>query len=311
MAKEITRRTFIKGSAAGAASILGGPVISGFVRRERSLIHAAQQADLSVVTGEDYFKNTLKAVEHLGGMKNFVSQNSTVGILINSPFRNPGAHVNPDVALGVIQMCRDAGAKQICCLKNEPGGYWQAGAMAAEMEDEIKQLKPSAGDYVTRKIPGAVALKEAEIVKELFECDVFINIAITKNHEGTNFSCVLKNMMGAAPHSTNRFFHMGTGTSGWYGDLNHMNQCIADINLIRKPNLCVVDSTEFISTNGPFGPGKLIKPQKVVAGTDPVLTDAYCSTLLGLDPKNVGMLEKAAKHGLGNADLSKANILQS
>jgi uncharacterized protein (DUF362 family) len=90
-----------------------------------------------------------------------------------------------------------------------------------------------------------------------------------------------------------------------------MNQCIADINLIRKPDLCVVDSTEFISTNGPFGPGKLIKPQKVVAGTDPVLADAYCCTLLGLDPKNVGMLDKAAKHGLGNADLIKANILQS
>ncbi|MDM8521852.1 DUF362 domain-containing protein [Desulfococcaceae bacterium HSG8] len=306
--EKISRRTFIKKSAAiGAASVLGSGIIPG---SRINLLHAAQ-ADLSIVTGDNYFKNTVAAVEALGGMKTFVSKGAKVGVLINCPFRNPGTHVNPDVALAVIKMCYDAGAKEVCCLKNEPDGYWEKSTLANDFKDVISKLKPSAGTYITHKIPGAKALKEADIIRELFECDLFINIPVTKNHEGTNFSCALKNMMGAAPHSTNRFFHQGTGTQGWYGDLDHMNQCIADINLVRKTDLCVSDSTEFITTNGPFGPGKIIKPKKVVAGADSVLVDAYCCKLLGLKPENVGMLDKAVAHGLGKTDLEKVNIQET
>ncbi|MCK7473316.1 MAG: hypothetical protein MZV49_06825 [Rhodopseudomonas palustris] len=35
-----------------------------------------------------------------GGMGRFVPKGATVGLLINHQFRNPGAHVNPDVAAG-------------------------------------------------------------------------------------------------------------------------------------------------------------------------------------------------------------------
>ena len=90
--------------------------------------------------------------------------------------------------------------------------------------------------------------------------------------------------------------------------IKFLDQCIADLNTVIKPDLCIVDSTEFIITNGPFGPGKLHKPQKVVAGTDRVALDSYCCTLWGLDPQDVFAIEMAAEHGLGEMNLKKATI---
>jgi hypothetical protein len=88
MSKSITRRSFIKGSTVlGASLILGGSVI-GWMQK---LAFAEGNVDLAVVKGADYFKDTIKAVEILGGMGRFVSKQSKVDLLINSPWEHPGS----------------------------------------------------------------------------------------------------------------------------------------------------------------------------------------------------------------------------
>jgi uncharacterized protein (DUF362 family) len=107
----------------------------------------------------------------------------------------------------------------------------------------------------------------------------------------------------------NRFFH--TGDTEQPDDIEHLDQCIADLNLIIKPDLCVVDATELITTNGPFGPGKLVKPQKIVAGVDRVAIDAYCCTLWGMEGKDIIMIKRGYEHGLGEIDLKKVKIKEA
>ena len=80
------------------------------------------------------------------------------------------------------------------------------------------------------------------------------------------------------------------------------------MNLVRKPDLCIADATEFITTNGPFGPGEIIKPRQVIAGVDRITVDAYCSTLLDLNPTDVIMLRQGNQSGLGEIDLKKVKI---
>lgn len=310
--KKISRRSFIKKSLAiGAGSICGERILSNLSGTDWGSINAAEPIDLSIVKGNNYFQNTIKTVEQLGGMKKFVSRNSKVGLLVNSPSKNYGAHVKPEIVLAVVKMCYDAGAKEISCLKEEFNGYWQRSKLAKEYADEIKSLKPGWKDSIEYKIPGAISLKEPTIRKDLLECDVFINVSITKNHSGTNFSCMLKNMMGTTSTTTNLYMHFaGKKRLSWFPDVNFLSQCIADLNLVRKPDLCIADSTEFLMTNGPSGPGKLAKPQKVVAGTDCVLVDAYCCTLLNLKAEKIEMIKRAAAHNLGRINLQKANILE-
>jgi len=301
----VNRRTFIKtGIAAGAAAVTGGGVFS-------RAISAPPPPDLAEARGKDLYDTARQAVDRLGGITRFVTRGDRVGLLINSPFRNPGTHTHPDVALAVAALCREAGARKMTTLKNPPGGYWDPAEHAVSEAETLKLLIPAGGAYSDHQLKGTQALKKADIIRELFEVDVFINISIVKHHVGTNFSCILKNMMGALPHHTCRYFHMGTGKPGWYGDLDHMNRCIADINSVRPPDLSVVDASSFILTNGPFGPGKLATENAVVAGVDPVLTDAYCCRFLNLDPESVGMIQAAAEMGLGKADPTGARILNT
>jgi uncharacterized protein (DUF362 family) len=69
-----------------------------------------------------------------------------------------------------------------------------------------------------------------------------------------------------------------------------------------------VDATEFITTNGPFGPGKLAKPQKIVAGVDRVAIDAYCATLWGLRPEDIIMIDRGFEHKIGEINFKKLKV---
>ena len=119
--------------------------------------------------------------------------------------------------------------------------------------------------------------------------------------------------MGVSPHNpTCRFFHVGANpdpeSKDWYPDLGHLSQCIADLNTVRRPDLCILDAGEILTSNGPFGPGELATPRSVVASADPVAADAFSVRYLGLEPAAVPMIGMAAKHGLGSDDLSTVAI---
>jgi uncharacterized protein (DUF362 family) len=157
------------------------------------------------------------------------------------------------------------------------------------------------------KIPNGKALKEARIMREFYKNDVFINMPITKDHAGNKFTGTMKNYMGLNYRTNNRTFHK----EGWRtvaSDIEFLDLCIADLNTIIKPTLNIVDATELIITNGPMGPGKVIKPQKVVAGLDRVAVDSYCCTLWGLKAEDIYMIKAGFAHGLGQMDLSKVKI---
>lgn len=311
MTQKINRRTFVKQSAAiGASAVIGGQFALDMIGRGAHAAIPEAPVDLAVITGTDYFANTVKAVETVGGIREFVSKGTVVGLNINAVRNTPGTNVKTDMTLAVIDMCYEAGAKNIVVFKKFPRGYWDKSPNSKEYEEQIKSLEFS--DWDTKKIdlPKARTLKEAHVITELLECDVYINLTIIKHHEGTMLTGILKNSMGASPHKpTNRFCHEGPNYKGdFYEDVPHLTQCIADLNLVRKPDLCICDGTRFITENGPFGPGPLKQLNRIVAGVDPVATDAYCARFLDLDGPAMPSVVNAVEHGLGTNDLTKLNI---
>ncbi len=312
MIKKINRRAFIKKSTAiGAASFIGGSILPGLGKGTSHLLYAHEKVDVSVVRSEDSFKGALKAVEKLGGMKRFVPKNSRVAILANAQRNNPGAYTKPDVVRAVIRMCKEAGAKEVNCLTWLPEKNWEDTGLKKAVEEEGAKMvivdRKEESLFEPVPVPKGIALKEARIMKDFFKNDVFINMPICKDHAGNKFTGTLKNLMGLNSPDNNRTFHKENWTTD-ISSITHLDQCIADLNTIISPALCIVDATEFITTNGPFGPGKLIKPQKVVAGTDRVAIDAYCCSLWKLEARNIIMINKAHLHKLGQIDLKKVKI---
>jgi uncharacterized protein (DUF362 family) len=305
MKNEIDRREFIRtGIALGAAGVAASLTFPSKLFAGTFL----QKPDIAVISGSAYFDNTVRAVELLGGMSAFVPKGSKVGLLVNSATNRTGTFANPDIALAALKMCIDAGASEFSSIENARTTYWKRSGLYGKFRNEVGLVETS-DERRTVKIEKGKSLKEAEIITPFLDCDVLINIPIVKNHMGTNFTCTLKNTMGALSRNTCRFFHQqGNGGKISYDDVTFLSQCIADIQLVRTPNLCIVDATEFIITNGPAGPGEIKKAEKIVAGTNNVAVDAYCAGILGLAPSDIAMIRFAHEHGLGEMDLSKSNI---
>jgi uncharacterized protein (DUF362 family) len=208
----------------------------------------------------------------------------------------------------VARMCFEAGAKEVGLIKRTNRSYWRRSALSKELQDQARGLRDYSGNFTGVAVKRGISLKEAEVAKALMDCDVFIDIPIAKHHDGVLFTGALKNMMGSLSQRSLHFFHFSTGGSGYYDDVEFLAQCIADFNLVRKPDLCVFDATEMITTNGPFGPGKLVKPQTVFAGVDRVAVDVYGANLLGVKGDEILITRMAHQHGLGEINLSKLQV---
>lgn len=300
-----SRRSFLATTTAAA--------LAAVIRPRRATASALNpregSPDLAVVKGTNYYEATIRAVDELGGIGKFVPRGSTVGLLINSPWDKPGTYTKPQIALAALTLCANAGAKEIISIEDASNSYWKRASLSKEHQELVSSLKPP-GEKTTIAVKGGVRLKEIAIVKDFLECDVLINIPIFKDHDGVRLTGTLKNIMGATSSATNRNFH---GVSlipveGYYSDPVRLGECIAEANLVRKPTLCIADGTEFITTNGPSGPGKLARPHVVVAGTDRVAMDSFGATLLNLRPEELPTIRKAAELGLGSMDLNRLRI---
>jgi uncharacterized protein (DUF362 family) len=314
----MTRRAFVATTAGGALAASSA----------RLSVFGAETPDLVVALGLDGEKSARAVIAALGGIGRYVKPGQVVGLLPNVQGDHPGCSTDLGVLKAVIGLCKEVGAKEIRSLSWLPQQLWDspraryirepmeaAGARLALTPVGPPPAKPGdppppeppeiAAQWEPLDIPKGVALKQVRVIKALDECDVLISMPIFKDHIGTRFTGALKNYMGVSHPADNQKFH----PSFQGADLEHMEQCVADLNtVVRKADLCVASAIECLKTNGPFGPGEVIKPQKVVAGSDPVALDCYGAGILGLDGAQVSMVRKASAHGLGEIDLGKLRI---
>jgi uncharacterized protein (DUF362 family) len=218
-----------------------------------------------------------------------------------------------------LYLCWEAGAREIIFLQPVADAYWRRSnrytshryliQSSKEVKSNIFPAEYNIDDFIVMdSIENGVCLKNVEVIRKIKEVDVFINIPILKHHGSTMVTGALKNMMGLTTRKTNVTFHLGSGKRN---DPEYLAQCIADLNLLRKPDLVLADAIEFITANGPGGPGPVKKLDLVVAGTDPVAVDALGATYLDMQPPEVLTIRKAYDLGIGEMDLDNLKILNT
>jgi uncharacterized protein (DUF362 family) len=310
MANKLGRREFFKKSAKIGLSAAVGYGFVSCSGGEKAASAGKELVDMTVATGSDYFANTVKAVDGLGGMSVFVPKDARVAILPNSQSRHPGTFTKPAVIQAVVEMCRKAGAAEVNCLTWLKPENWEASGLDVAVKEagaSLKFIEAEEANFKAVPVQGWKVHQELMIMKEFYNNDVFIDIPVTKDHAGNKFTGTMKNLMGLNYRPNNRLFHKEDWTTN-PESIQFLDQCIVDMNKAITPTLCVVDATEFITTNGPFGPGELVKPQKVIAGVDRVAIDAYCSTLWGLTGEEIFAIKLGSEQGLGEMDLNKVRI---
>lgn len=296
----ISRRQFLKATAAGVAIGLAGPPrIAG----------AAEEVDLAVISGEPAAA-TAKALETLGGISRFVKKGQRVLIKPNMSFaKGPdiAATTHPLVIAAVARACSEAGAGEVLVLDHT----LQRAELCLERTGIREACRGIPGVHCLAvqdrkffkevKVPRGKVLERVEVVRDLLDDCVLISVPVAKSHSTTGVSLGLKGLMGLI-----------WDRESFHSQFN-INEGIADLATVVRPRLTVLDATRALTTGGPGGPGEVKRPNLVVAGTDPVAVDSFG---VGIVPwygqsfrgRQVEHLLAAHQRGLGQIDVDKLRI---
>ena len=302
--KRITRREFLK---FGVGAI-------GFYFLPRTIFthekKGSTKSVISVARG-DPSKLVQTALLGLGGIDKFIKAQDRVLIKPNLSFsanNKFGTTTSPEILTQVVKLCFDAGAKKIIICDHTIADpkvcKKKTGVESAILNKKrVTIFFPNQRrQYIETEIPGAQELKKTEVAKVLQKVDKIINLPTAKSHSVTGVSLGLKNLMGLI---WNR---------GYLHRLN-LHQAIAELSLIIKPDLTIVDATRVLTSGGPGGPGKTRVLNTVVAGTDPVAVDSYTVGISSwydksFRGKNVKHIVAAAKIGLGKLDAEEMQVVE-
>ncbi len=299
------RRRFLKQVSLWSAGLLLTPPV--FDLAPLAFAANLDSPELFVAKGEDYAAMTRRLVAESGGMGAFVSAGDVVVVKPNIGWdRNvdQGANTHPLIVSTLVVMALEAGAKKVKVFDrtcNEERRCYQNSGIKPALDDlgdkRVQCRYMDDRKYVPVEIKNGRALKKWEFYKDALEADCYINVPVAKHHSSAGLSIGLKNAMGVI--------------GGWRGRIHYdLSAKIADLNLVIRPDLTLVDATRVIIRNGPSG-GSLADVKQLdtmIAGTDPVAVDAYATTLFGMKPEDLDSTVEGAARGLGQMDLSRCRI---
>jgi uncharacterized protein (DUF362 family) len=302
---------------------------------------------VSIIKGNNLYSMTKKAIDLLGGMKTLVKPGDTVFIKPNYITGGLDGHdpvtsgevPHPEVVASVVEECLKAKAGKVIIgewverpLKINFAG--KDGKEGAQIKHLIDILNKKYGNRVYlinlmehtsyfKFVPSKTSLRFLAIPNIVAEADVIISIPSLKTHHNPSpVSLGMKNFMGIMP-------------SVLYGEPRYklhevgVHQVIVDINKALHPDLVVVSGSFGMEGRGaslylegkPVDVSNRIGGALVIAGRDPVATDATATRLLSKNwnPKpedtNLGTpwyvhhIRMAYEQGLGMLDSSKITVL--
>lgn len=315
--REFVRRMWRAGLMAAGITVLGGIFWdrkgpTGRDSRQTGLELADyavgdQSGKMAVARGPDRSKNVMTAVKALGGMAQFVRPGDKVLLKVNAAFATPpilGATSHPEVIQQVAASCFEAGADRVMVADNpinDPASCFDLtgiGPAARKAGAQVMLPHPDRFDRFTLK-SGQLIRNWPVFSAPLRWADKVIGLAPVKDHHRSGASMIIKNWYGLLGGRRN-IFHQ------------QIHTIIADLAMMIKPTLVILDGTWTMVANGPTGGSSDdLKPtQTVIAGTDPVAVDALGATLLGKTADDLPHLKMAEAAGVGTVDFRSLNPVE-
>jgi uncharacterized protein (DUF362 family)/putative sterol carrier protein len=252
-----------------------------------------------------------KAINQIGGIKNFISEGETVFIHPNWCGGVPGkegSFVNPKVLIALIKLVSSCNPAKIIVGEAEATSqHFDLMYMSSGSKDAIEKLKSttginvevvnlSEGEMVTIDHPEAYITKKITISKVLTEADKIINVPVLKSHVFCDITISLKNMFGILPSRKKGQLHF-----------KGINEIIVDVNTAFPSDLVVVDGIVGMEGWGPLK-GDPKELGFVLAGDNLLAVDTVAATITGYDPSSIEHFQLAAQKGIGSLSLSEIDI---
>jgi len=254
---------------------------------------------MSIVKGPDRKTTVNKTIELLGGIGRFIKEGETVAIKPNIAFASSpmlGATAHPNLVAEVVHLCYKAGAKQVIVTDNpinDPAScFTLSGIGKAASRAGAKVILPKDHLFRHTTLEGGNLVRNWPVFFGPFEkVDKLIGISPVKDHARAGASMSIKNWYGL----------LGGRRNVFHQDINTI---IAELSMMVKPTLVILDGTEVMITNGPTGGSvsDLIRANTLIASCDMVAADSFGCGLLDLKVSDLPYLSKAEKTGAGTTD---------
>lgn len=254
-----------------------------------------------MIGGTEYKEMTRKLLEECNLSERIASKESRIGIkpnLVSPSEASWGATTHPEIVAGIIEYLQEHGFQNLVMLE----GSW----VGDKTEDayEVCGFKDLSETYQVpfldmQKVKGVAvdcAGMELHICKAVTELDFLINVPVLKGHCQTKITCALKNMKGLIPNTEKRRFH----SLGLHEPIAHLSAGIHQ-DFIVVDNIC--GDLDFEDGGNP------VVMNRILAGADPVLVDAYVCQMMHYDVSEVPYVQMAGEIGVGCADVSKAEVV--
>lgn len=217
--------------------------------------------------------------------------------MVSASHPSNGATTHGEVLAGIIEYLQERGFHNLTLLEGSWVGDRTMDAFYACGYQEICD-KYNVPFHDTQKDKGfAKDCKgmELHICSSVRDIDFLINVPVLKGHCQTKITCALKNMKGLIPNSEKRRFH----SMGLHKPIAHLNTGICQ-DFIVVDNIC--GDLDFEDGGNP------VVMNRVLAGRDPVLMDAYVCQMMHYSVSDVPYVELAGELGVGCSDITKADI---
>ena len=139
---------------------------------------------------------------------------------------------------------------------------------------------------------------KVQVCREALETDFLINVPVLKTHFQTKVSLGFKNMKGCLSKDSKRRFHIS----------KRLEELIALLNESVESDLVIIDGTYMLEKGPETIVGTAHRKDLVIASTDIFECDVIATTVLGIDPSQVGHLGVFGQRNSRSFDVSQIEI---
>jgi uncharacterized protein (DUF362 family) len=258
--------------------------------------------EMAVVQGDDPAHLVQRAIQELGGIRRFIWRGDVVVIKPNAAWdrtADQAANTNPQVVAEVSRLCLEAGARRAIVTDvsiNDPRSCFARSGIAAAARAAGADVI-LAEDRLFREVDlrGEV-LNSWPVLEPFLSADKMINLPVAKHHSLTGASLGMKNWYGILGGARQRLHQ-------------HIHESLVDLADFMRPTLTIIDAYRVLLRNGPSG-GSLADvalKKTLIAGTDPVMLDAYAAKAYwDLEWNTLRYLKLASQRNLGTVSFETA-----
>lgn len=253
--------------------------------------------------------NCIKEALDLIHAEKILATNQVVVItanMVDNKSAASGTVVHPDLLRKVIQYVKQFNPARIVVAAGSGGAptkrvFDEIGFSIIIAEEQVEFVDLNSGPYTELELSSKVVPK-TKINKLIGEADIHISFTPIKMHKEATVSLGIKNIALSWPPA--EIHGMPKTQLGIHEELHEFIYAMGEV--------FPIDITILTGMNGMYGTGpsdgKPVHSDLIIAGTDPVATDAVAARIMGFLPQAVQYLFRLYRRGIGEADVKRMEM---